>query len=57
MQFEMDEIVRTIEMEERAAEMGWAALVQTPGNRKRTVIAVCVGAFAQWNVRLSLYRL
>ncbi|KAJ0310556.1 hypothetical protein COL516b_002367 [Colletotrichum fioriniae] len=25
------------------------ALVSTPGNRKRTLIAVCVGAFAQWN--------
>ncbi|KAL4804988.1 general substrate transporter [Aspergillus unguis] len=48
-QFEMAEIVRTIEMEEQAAETGWSALVQTPGNRKRTFIAVCIGAFAQWN--------
>ncbi|RDW92962.1 uncharacterized protein DSM5745_00284 [Aspergillus mulundensis] len=47
--FEMAEIVRTIELENRAAETGWTALVQTPGNRKRTFIAVCVGAFAQWN--------
>ncbi|KAL4866022.1 hypothetical protein BDV12DRAFT_140121 [Aspergillus spectabilis] len=48
-QFEMAEIVRTIELEAQAAETGWSALVQTPGNRKRTFIAVCIGAFAQWN--------
>ncbi|KAL4987924.1 general substrate transporter [Aspergillus falconensis] len=47
--FEMAEIVRTIELESQATETGWTALVQTPGNRKRTFIAVCVGAFAQWN--------
>jgi hypothetical protein len=46
----MAEIVRTIELEHQAAETGWTALVKTPGNRKRTFIAVCVGAFAQWNV-------
>ena len=49
-QFEMTEIGRTIEMEHTASEMRWSALVKTPGNRKRTFIAVCVGAFAQWNV-------
>ncbi|KAL3461805.1 general substrate transporter [Aspergillus heterothallicus] len=48
-QFEMAEIVRTIELDNQAAETGWSALVQTPGNRKRTFIAVCVGVFAQWN--------
>ncbi|KAL5335206.1 general substrate transporter [Aspergillus crustosus] len=48
-QFEMAEITRTIELEDQAAETGWSALVQTPGNRKRTFIAVCIGAFAQWN--------
>lgn len=46
----MAEIARTIEMESRAAETKWTTLVKTPGNRKRTFIAVCVGAFAQWNV-------
>lgn len=46
----MAEIVRTIELEHQAAETGWTALVKTPGNRKRTFIAVCIGAFAQWNV-------
>lgn len=49
-QFEMSEIVSTIEMESQAAETKWSTLVKTPGNRKRTFIAVCVGAFAQWNV-------
>ncbi|KAJ5083033.1 hypothetical protein N7532_012076 [Penicillium argentinense] len=48
-QFEMAEISHTIEMESRAAETKWTTLVKTPGNRKRTFIAVCVGAFAQWN--------
>lgn len=46
----MAEIVRTIEMDSMASEMRWSALIKTPGNRKRTFIAVCVGAFAQWNV-------
>ncbi|KAJ5267599.1 sugar transporter [Penicillium angulare] len=36
-------------MESQAAETKWTTLVKTPGNRKRTFIAVCVGAFAQWN--------
>ncbi|KAJ5379727.1 uncharacterized protein N7496_002155 [Penicillium cataractarum] len=48
-QFEMAEISHTIEMESQAAKTEWSALVKTPGNRKRTFIAVCVGAFAQWN--------
>ncbi|KAJ5096400.1 hypothetical protein NUU61_005756 [Penicillium alfredii] len=48
-QFEMAEIRRTIEMESRASETKWAALIKTPGNRKRTFVAVSIGAFAQWN--------
>lgn len=50
----MAEIARTIEMESMASEVRWSALVKTPGNRKRTFIAVCVGAFAQWNVSISI---
>ena len=46
----MAEISHTIEMESQAAKTEWSALVKTPGNRKRTFIAVCIGAFAQWNV-------
>ncbi|KAL1885440.1 hypothetical protein Plec18167_000934 [Paecilomyces lecythidis] len=48
-QFEMTEIAQTIEMETQAAATKWSTLIKTPGNRKRTFIAVCVGAFAQWN--------
>lgn len=49
----MAEIGRTIEMESQAAETKWTTLVKTPGNRKRTFIAVSIGAFAQWNVSIS----
>lgn len=49
----MREISQNIEMENLAAETKWSTLVKTPGNRKRTFIAVCVGAFAQWNVCFS----
>ncbi|KAB8255192.1 general substrate transporter [Aspergillus pseudonomiae] len=48
-QFEMSEIIHTLSMEARASQVPWLTLVKTPGNRKRTFIAVCVGAFAQWN--------
>jgi hypothetical protein len=51
-QFEVEEIGRTIEMEKLAAKTSWKTLVQTPGNRKRTFIAICVGAFAQYNVTI-----
>jgi hypothetical protein len=46
----MTEISHTIEMENQAARTKWSTLMKTPGNRKRTFIAVCVGSFAQWNV-------
>ncbi|WDK22205.1 hypothetical protein CGRA01v4_13495 [Colletotrichum graminicola] len=44
---EVAEIVQTIQQEKKAETTGLMALVATPGNRKRTLIAVCVGAFAQ----------
>jgi sugar porter (SP) family MFS transporter len=47
--FEMEEISRTIELEQQAKATKWSALIATPGNRKRTLIAICVGGFAQWN--------
>ena len=47
--FEISEIIQTINLEKIAKNTGWSALVATPGNRKRTLIAVCLGAFAQWN--------
>jgi MFS family permease len=46
---ELAEIIETIQYEKAAKNTGWSALVSTPGNRKRTLIAVCTGAFAQWN--------
>lgn len=48
-EFEMAEIEQAIEAEKQASSTKWSSLVATPGNRKRTIIAICVGAFAQWN--------
>lgn len=45
----MAQINKAIEAEREAAQTSWSSLVATPGNRKRTFICVCVGAFAQWN--------
>lgn len=46
---EIAEIIHTIHLEKLAKNTGWSSLIATPGNRKRTLIAVCLGAFAQWN--------
>ncbi|KAK2594308.1 hypothetical protein QQS21_008014 [Conoideocrella luteorostrata] len=46
---ELTEISQSIQNEREAESTNWSALVRTPGNRKRTFIAVCTGAFAQWN--------
>lgn len=46
---EMSEIVSAIRQESQAKSVQWSALVATPGNRKRLLLAVCVGGFAQWN--------
>ena len=48
-EFEMSEIENAIEMEKQAKSTKWSSLVATAGNRKRTLIAICVGGFAQWN--------
>ncbi|KIW99860.1 uncharacterized protein Z518_10788 [Rhinocladiella mackenziei CBS 650.93] len=48
-EFEMAEISQAIEAEREAASTKWSSLVSTSGNRRRTFIVVCVGAFAQWN--------
>lgn len=47
--YEMAEIVDTIKLEQEANATNWAALVSTPGNRKRLFIAIALGAMAQWN--------
>lgn len=46
---ELSEITQTIQNQQAAESTGWMALVSTPGNRKRTFLAVCTGVFAQWN--------
>ncbi|KAF2729907.1 general substrate transporter, partial [Polyplosphaeria fusca] len=46
---EVSEIMQAIHNEQAAAATTWGTLVATPGNRKRLFIAVCLGAFAQWN--------
>ncbi|KAE8146937.1 general substrate transporter [Aspergillus avenaceus] len=48
-QFEMTEIDDSLFADARVSKTPWSALINTPGNRKRTFIAACVGAFAQWN--------
>ncbi|KAK8044014.1 hypothetical protein PG993_004038 [Apiospora rasikravindrae] len=48
-QYEVDEIVQAIQLEKVASATGWGALVSTPGNRRRTLIAFLVGFMAQWN--------
>ncbi|KAK7207650.1 general substrate transporter [Myxozyma melibiosi] len=48
--FEMEEISRTIELERFAAkESSWANLWATPGNRHRLFITISLGFFSQWN--------
>ncbi|KAF6837133.1 sugar transporter [Colletotrichum plurivorum] len=48
--FEMAEIERAIE-DDRAASSSssWAEMFKTPGNRRRALISVSLGIFAQWN--------
>lgn len=46
----MDEIESVITQESEAiSATSWVELVRTPANRRRTLIAVIVGWFAQWN--------
>lgn len=46
---EIAEIVQAIGYEKETASVKWSTLISTSGNRKRLFIAVCLGAFAQWN--------
>lgn len=46
---ELAEITAALQMEMAAKQSRWRDLVATPGNRKRTYIAVTLGVFAQWN--------
>lgn len=49
-ELEISEMVQKLQAEKDAARTtSWGSLAETPGNRRRTLIAVCVGVFAQWN--------
>lgn len=45
---EVTEIMNAIEMEKVAQQTTWTSFIATPGNRKRTYIAVSLGLFSQW---------
>lgn len=46
---ELLEISSALDMEKEAHNTTWKSLVTTPGNRKRTYIAVTLGVFSQWS--------
>lgn len=46
---EFAEIRDRVRLEMDNSNRRWVELLQTPGNRKRTFIAVCVGLFSQWS--------
>lgn len=46
--FEMAEIEAALTHEADTSQNSWLELVRTPANRHRTLIAICVGWFAQW---------
>lgn len=46
---EYAEIQTRVRHEMESSRHRWIELVQTPGNRKRTFVAACVGLFSQWS--------
>lgn len=54
---ELIEIMNALELEKEANQTTWKSLISTPGNRKRTFIAVTLGVFGQWcgNSVISYY--
>lgn len=46
---ELSEVLAALDMERQAKQTKWLDLISTPGNRKRTYIALSLGIFAQWN--------
>lgn len=46
---EFVEIQTQVRREIENSQRKWVELIQTPGNRKRTLIAACVGLFSQWS--------
>ncbi|THV00456.1 general substrate transporter [Dendrothele bispora CBS 962.96] len=48
--YEFEEIKASIDFDKNvAANVGWKALIQTPGNRKRMRIIVAIAFFSQWS--------
>ncbi|KAL0932436.1 lactose permease [Colletotrichum truncatum] len=49
-EFEMQEVESTLNAEAEAmSQSSWLELIRTPANRRRTLIAMIVGFFSQWN--------
>lgn len=46
---EFAEIQLRVRYELENSKRSWLELLQTPGNRKRSLIAACVGLFSQWS--------
>jgi len=46
---EFAEIQARVRHEVENSKRRWVELVSTPGNRRRTLIAACVGLFSQWS--------
>ncbi|KAK6441414.1 hypothetical protein LTR95_002362 [Oleoguttula sp. CCFEE 5521] len=46
---EFAEIQTTVRFEMENSKRRWVELLQTPGNRRRVAVAVCVGFFSQWS--------
>jgi Sugar (and other) transporter len=46
---EFAEIQARVRHEIESSKRSWVELLQTPGNRRRTFVAACVGLFSQWS--------
>ena len=45
---EMAQIRHAVRVDKETGAMSWAALVSTPGNRKRMMIVIALAVFSQW---------
>ena len=45
---EMAQIRHAVRVDKETGAMSWAALVSTPGNRKRMTIVIALAVFSQW---------
>jgi hypothetical protein len=46
---EYEEIQLRLRHELENSKRKWTELIATPGNRRRTLICICVGVFSQWS--------